>query len=373
MARPLAQGLSYFPHDCDASNDEKIEALELLYGADGYAFYFKLLERIYRTNNAELDISDAETRQIIIRKLKVDEQKFNKMLETALRHGCFDAAEYRTRQVLTSVGIKKRAGTVETKRLKMREAYEERLRKKQQEQQDDKSPTAPTEPQDPASISDAETTPESAQRKEKESKGKESKADLIHTHTDARACARDHMVQGEGEGEGDPLVELCQGKLSMRRSSLERITRDFGPAEVAYWVQRLADGGVPAGKDPEALIRHYRRRDIEIHRMAWDPTRKRYLAAKKITPSQSEEDRHASEAFDQAIGAILKFESKDLILDSLPGGTRKAVREFGLDRLMEPGDVEKKYQDFKITFLKLFREAAKAVRGAKPVEGGLTQ
>jgi hypothetical protein len=47
MARPKKEGMDYFPHDTDAVNDEKIEALRLLYGNDGYAFYFILLERIY--------------------------------------------------------------------------------------------------------------------------------------------------------------------------------------------------------------------------------------------------------------------------------------------------------------------------------------
>ena len=48
MTRPQKQGLDYFSHDTDASNDEKIEAMEAVYGLAGHAFYFKLLERIYR-------------------------------------------------------------------------------------------------------------------------------------------------------------------------------------------------------------------------------------------------------------------------------------------------------------------------------------
>lgn len=61
MARPLKLGLDYFPHDTDSVNDEKIEALRMLFGNDGYAFYFILLERIYRTPTFELNVSDAET------------------------------------------------------------------------------------------------------------------------------------------------------------------------------------------------------------------------------------------------------------------------------------------------------------------------
>ena len=151
MARPQKEGMDYFPHDNDAVNDEKIEALRVLYGNDGYAFYFILLERIYRTAEFELDVSDAETTQILCRKVAVTEEKFNAMLETALKRKCFDQEAYEQRSVLTSTGIKKRASVVIEKREFMRSKYKK--------------------------VSDAETTPETReetpQRKGKERKGKE--------------------------------------------------------------------------------------------------------------------------------------------------------------------------------------------------------
>ena len=120
MARPLKDGLDYFPHDTDAASDEKIEPLIVLYGAKGYAFYFYLLERIYRQKNFELLVSDAETIQLLTRKLQVTEQEFDSILKTALRHGAFDKTAYEERQVLTSNGIKKRANVVVAKREAMR-------------------------------------------------------------------------------------------------------------------------------------------------------------------------------------------------------------------------------------------------------------
>jgi hypothetical protein len=157
MARPKKEGMDYFPHDTDAVNDEKIEALRMLYGNDGYAFYFILLERIYRTNDFELDVSDAETRQILCRKVEVTPEKFDSMLETSLKWGCFDPEIYAERGVLTSNGIKKRADVVVQKRVRMREKYH----------------------QDKAGVSDAETSAETdaetPQSKEKKSKGKKRK------------------------------------------------------------------------------------------------------------------------------------------------------------------------------------------------------
>ena len=138
--------MDYFPHDTDAASDEKVESLRILYGNDGYAFYFILLERIYRTADFELDISDAETRQILARKVEVTPQKFDDMLASALKRSCFDREAYTERGVLTSSGIKKRADTVVSKRQKMASAYSNR-------------------------VSSAETGAETPQRKVKESKG----------------------------------------------------------------------------------------------------------------------------------------------------------------------------------------------------------
>jgi hypothetical protein len=154
MARPKKEGMDYFPHDTDAVNDEKIESLRLLYGNDGYAFYFILLERIYRTKEFELDVSDAETIQILSRKVGVNEEVFNQILQTALKRGCFDRETYEERKVLTSEGIRKRASVVVEKRVKMRDKYI----------------------QDKEIVSDAETTQEtgveSTQSKVKKSKEK---------------------------------------------------------------------------------------------------------------------------------------------------------------------------------------------------------
>ncbi|MGE5594152.1 MAG: DUF4373 domain-containing protein [Betaproteobacteria bacterium] len=120
MARPLKEGMDYFPHDTDAVNDEKIEALRALYGNDGYAFYFILLERIYRTAKAELDVSRPAVLAALVSKVGVGREKFEAMLATALEIGCFDAEAYRAREVLTSAGIKRRAAEVQELRERWR-------------------------------------------------------------------------------------------------------------------------------------------------------------------------------------------------------------------------------------------------------------
>jgi hypothetical protein len=116
MARPLKSGLEYFPHDCDASTDEKIESLVSVCGLVGYAFYFKMLERIYRTSTGELDLSESLQRSIAIKKIGLSEKKFEKILETCLKLKLFDEDLYKTRKSVTSNGIQRRFSQV----LKMR-------------------------------------------------------------------------------------------------------------------------------------------------------------------------------------------------------------------------------------------------------------
>jgi hypothetical protein len=127
MARPQKEGLEYFPHDVYASSDEKLEPLILLYGAKGYAFFFLHLEYIYRTKDLEFDISDAETREVIMQKLHISANEYEQILQTALKKKCFDRSYFEVTHKLTSDGIKKRASSVIEKRDRMRLAYEQKV------------------------------------------------------------------------------------------------------------------------------------------------------------------------------------------------------------------------------------------------------
>ena len=155
MGRPIKEGMDYFPHDTDASNDEKIEALQALYKNDGYAFYFKLLERIYRNKNAELDISNPAILASVISKIGVSKELFFEILETAFSLNCLDRNAYEQRKVLTSYGIKRRAEEVES----MRERWRKRKEK----------------PRVSSVVFPAENSEETGESKEKKSKVKESK------------------------------------------------------------------------------------------------------------------------------------------------------------------------------------------------------
>lgn len=122
MARPIKDGCSYFPHDCDLSHDEKIESLEAVHGNDGYATYLKMLERIYR-HGVFVSVIEAETRQILARKCNVTTEKFMEMIEMMVRLGLFCKENY-AKGLLTSNGIQKRLDAINSKRRRDRISHQ---------------------------------------------------------------------------------------------------------------------------------------------------------------------------------------------------------------------------------------------------------
>jgi hypothetical protein len=125
MARPQKDGIDYFPHDCDASHDEKIESICAIYGHHvGYSVVFRLYERIYRAGG-KLIVSDAETLQILSRNVaQMDPKNFTKFINSCLKIGIFDEKLFKASKILSSDGIIKRMEPIISKRNKMKDMYE---------------------------------------------------------------------------------------------------------------------------------------------------------------------------------------------------------------------------------------------------------
>lgn len=119
MARPLKTGLEYFPHDVDASSDEKLVAMRAMHGNDGYAFYFTLLERIYRTEKGALNLSKPVWKAAVVSILNITRDNFEVMMCTAIDVGLFDGNEY-AKGIVTSRGIRDRMDDVVTRRERWR-------------------------------------------------------------------------------------------------------------------------------------------------------------------------------------------------------------------------------------------------------------
>jgi hypothetical protein len=124
MSRPLKQGLDYFPHDTDASGDEKIQALMALHGTSGYAFYFIMLEKVFRTENARITIGSDAIKAGFAKIMGISLKQFKAILDTALDIGCFDKELYLSSGIISSNGVQKRLHKVTELRLKERERKE---------------------------------------------------------------------------------------------------------------------------------------------------------------------------------------------------------------------------------------------------------
>lgn len=114
MARPLKKGLDYFPHDTNAFYDEKIQVLRMLFGNDGYATYFVLLEHIYKQNGF-LKLSD-ELKILLAGLLKLEIDVFNSIINQCINLGLFDRVSYENDSILTSKRIQEMMNEVNKKR-----------------------------------------------------------------------------------------------------------------------------------------------------------------------------------------------------------------------------------------------------------------
>lgn len=73
MARTLKNTVKYFPHDSDASAGDTVTVLQSRFGNNGYAFWFKLLEKLAATEGHYLDCRNSTRWQLLLAKTGVNE------------------------------------------------------------------------------------------------------------------------------------------------------------------------------------------------------------------------------------------------------------------------------------------------------------
>ena len=121
MGRPIKMNAVFFFHEADASSDEKILYLESKYGIEGYAFYFKMLEALTRSNNFELHYN-AITLNALAKRFGIEADRFNDIIEDCINPEV--AILKRNNGTIYSEGLKKRMEPLMEKRLKGRMQYE---------------------------------------------------------------------------------------------------------------------------------------------------------------------------------------------------------------------------------------------------------
>ncbi len=82
MARTLRNTAEYFPHDARASDGDTLTILESRFGNDGYAFWFKLLERLTCSNGHYIDCKDGVKWMLFCAKAHTTPEKAITIVET---------------------------------------------------------------------------------------------------------------------------------------------------------------------------------------------------------------------------------------------------------------------------------------------------
>ncbi|GAH68994.1 unnamed protein product, partial [marine sediment metagenome] len=73
MARVQKDVVSYFPHDANACTGDTLTVLQSRFDNDGYASWFKLLEKLASTEGHYLDCRNSTKWQLLLAKMGVDE------------------------------------------------------------------------------------------------------------------------------------------------------------------------------------------------------------------------------------------------------------------------------------------------------------
>ena len=111
MARPIKEGLDYFP--LNVVLNSKFEIIEARFGIKGCAVIVKLFQHIYGTKGYYCEW-DEDVLFVFAKRIGVGANSVSEILDTSLKKGIFNKDMYEKYSILTSEGIQQRY--VEAKR-----------------------------------------------------------------------------------------------------------------------------------------------------------------------------------------------------------------------------------------------------------------
>lgn len=114
MARPINNGLDYFPLDTDIDQDDKVALVESDYGLVGFGIIIKLLMKIY-ANGYFYEWTEKE-QKLFVRRVNVDINTLSAVVNACIRWGVFNKQLFEKFNVLSSRGIQKRYLEATTRR-----------------------------------------------------------------------------------------------------------------------------------------------------------------------------------------------------------------------------------------------------------------
>jgi hypothetical protein len=90
MARHKKQTVEYFPHDCDASDSKTLTIIQDQFGNDGYSFWFRLLERLGKSEGHCYNCNSPDAWQFLLAKAHMENDKALKVLDKLAELGAID-------------------------------------------------------------------------------------------------------------------------------------------------------------------------------------------------------------------------------------------------------------------------------------------
>lgn len=106
MARPLKDGLDYFPLDSNFFGNDKVKMIKVRFGADGITIFLYLLCSIYK--NGYYIKADEDYIYTMSFDLGMSTEKVMQVLTFLLKRSLFDDTLFKSDTILTSTGIQKR-------------------------------------------------------------------------------------------------------------------------------------------------------------------------------------------------------------------------------------------------------------------------
>jgi hypothetical protein len=106
MARPLKEGLTYFPIDVDIDQDDKLAVVIAKYGMQGFGIIIKLMMEIYK-NGYYYPWTEKE-QYIFSSKINTDIVLVQELVNECIKWQFFNEGLYNDYSILTSRGIQKR-------------------------------------------------------------------------------------------------------------------------------------------------------------------------------------------------------------------------------------------------------------------------
>jgi len=117
MARPQKQTVNYFSHDTDASEKKTLTIIQNKYGNDGYAFWYKLLEILGKTNGHYYCFEDPADWEFLLAKTHIPVPEIaGNILETLATLDAIDKNLFHEHQVIWSQNFVDRLKGVYKKR-----------------------------------------------------------------------------------------------------------------------------------------------------------------------------------------------------------------------------------------------------------------